>query len=57
MVHGSAPEDVEKDIEGLQTMRTLGKNMAWMLKCIEAGKNAGIDLPQTEEKIKTNFIR
>ena len=57
MVHCSAPEDVEKDIEGLQTMRTLGKNMAWMLKCIEAGKNAGIDLPQTEEKIKTNFIR
>ena len=56
MVHGSCPEDVEKDLEGLQTMRTLGKNMAWMLKCIEAGKNAGISIPETEAKIKTNFI-
>ena len=44
MVHGSSPADVEQDLEGLQTMRTLGKNMAWMLKCIEAGKNAGIDI-------------
>ena len=57
MVHGSSAEDVEKDLEGLQTMRTLGKNMAWMLKCIEAGKKAGIDIPDTEDKIKTNFIR
>lgn len=57
MVHGSSPVDVEQDLEGLQTMRTLGKNMAWMLKCIEAGKNAGIDIPETEEKIKTSFIR
>lgn len=56
MVHGSCPEDVEKDLEGLQTMRTLGKNMAWMLKCIEAGKKAGISIPETEAKIKTNFI-
>ena len=37
-------------------MRTLGQNMAWMLKCIEAGKKAGIDIPETEAKIKTNFI-
>ena len=56
-VHGSTPEDVLKDEEGLQTMRTLAQNMAWILKCIEAGKNAGIDKPQYEPKIKTSFIR
>ena len=57
MVHGSKPEDVLKDEEGLQTMRTLGNNMAWLLKCIEAGKNAGIEKPENEKIISTNFIR
>lgn len=57
MVHGNTPDEVCKDLEGLQTMRTLGRNMAWMLKCIEAGKNAGIEFPTHEEKIATNFIR
>ena len=57
MVHGTNGEEVLKDGEGLQTMRTLAKNMAWLLKCIEAGKNAGIDIPETEDKIRTNFIR
>lgn len=57
MVHGNTPDDVRKDEEGLQIMRTLGNNMAWLLKCIEAGKNAGIAAPETEEKIMTNFIR
>ncbi len=38
-------------------MRTLGKNMAWLLKCIEAGKKAGIALPEREPAVKTNFIR
>lgn len=57
MVHGSTPEQVKQDLEGMQTMRTLGKNMAWLLKCIEAGKNAGIPLPDRETKIFTNFIR
>ena len=57
MVHGSNPEDVKQDLEGMQTMRIIGKNMAWFLKCIEAGKNAGINSPEPEEKIKTNFIR
>src|SRR5574344_1868206 len=38
MVHGGKPEDVQQDLEGLQIMRTLGLNMAWLLKCIEAGK-------------------
>lgn len=57
MVHGSSPEEVLKDEEGLQTMRTLGNNMAWLLKCIEAGKKSGIKEPENEEIIKTNFIR
>ena len=57
MVHGNKPEEVLQDIEGLQIMRILGQNMAWLLKCIEAGKSNGIDLPQIEDKIKTNFIR
>ena len=57
MVHGNAPEEVRQDEEGLQIMRTLGNNMAWMLKCIEAGKKAGVTMPEIEEKVKTNFIR
>ncbi len=60
MVHGAnnKGEDVLQDAEGLQTMRYLGRNMAWMLKCIEAGKKAGIEPPKPEEtKIFTNFIR
>jgi multimeric flavodoxin WrbA len=57
MVHGNSPEEVRQDEEGMQTMRILGKNMAWMLKCIEAGKNAGIEKPELETKIKTNYIR
>ncbi len=57
MVHGNTPEEVLQDKEGLQIMRTLGENMAWILKCIEAGKNAGIKTPETEPKIMTNFIR
>lgn len=50
-------ENVLKDEEGCQIMRILGRNMAWILKCIEAGKNCGITPAQTEEKIWTNFIR
>src|SRR5512137_351935 len=45
MVHGAQPEDVEKDLEGLQTMRVLARNMAWFLKCKEAGIRAGVQLP------------
>ena len=57
MVHGNTPDEVKKDAEGLQIMRILGRNMAWILKCIEAGKKAGIDAPETEAKVMTNFIR
>ena len=56
-VHGIRPDDVSADAEGLQTMRNLARNMAWMLKCIEAGKKAGIDVPQYEPQARTNFIR
>lgn len=57
MVHGAKPEDVFKDEEGLQIMRTLAKNTAWLLKCIEAGKKEGILIPEGEPKKRTNFIR
>lgn len=56
-VHGNTPEEVMQDGEGLQTMRTLGNNMAWLVKCIEAGKQAGIQFPEREPGIRTNFIR
>lgn len=57
MVHGNTPEEVKQDLEGMQTMRTLGKNMAWLLKSIKAGKEAGISLPEKESRAVTNFIR
>ena len=57
MVHGNTPEEVLQDKEGLQIMRILGKNMAWLLKCIDKGKQLGIQTPNIEEKIHTNFIR
>lgn len=56
-VHGNTPEEVQKDAEGMQTMRTLGNNMAWLLKCIEAGAAAGITFPEREPAVRTNFIR
>ena len=57
MVHGNTPDQVLQDIEGLQTMRTLAKNMAWLIKCIEAGRKAGIAKPDYEPWTPTNFIR
>ena len=55
-VHGAAPGEVKEDAEGLQTMRILGNNMAWLLKCLQLGKEAGLT-PEREKKIMTNFIR
>ena len=55
-IHGNTAQQAEQDEEGLQTMRILGNNMAWLLKCIELGKNAGLQ-PEKEKKIFTNFIR
>lgn len=57
MVHGNTPDEVKQDSEGLQTMRNLGRNMAWILKCIKAGQSQGIDIPTAETGNKTNFIR
>ena len=55
-VHGNTAEEVLQDEEGLQTMRMLGNNMAWLLKCLQLGKEAGVE-PVKERKIMTNFIR
>lgn len=57
VVHGNTPEQVRQDKEGLQIMRTLAQNMAWMIKCIETGRQAGIDKPVYEEFTPTSFIR
>jgi Multimeric flavodoxin WrbA len=57
MVHGNTPDEVKQDLEGMQTMRTLGNNMAWLLKSIEAGRAAGVTLPEKEMRVATNFIR
>lgn len=57
IVHGNTPDEVKQDQEGLQIMRVLGRNMAWLMKCIEAGRTAGIALPEQAKKEFTNFIR
>lgn len=57
MVYGARPEDILQDAEGLKTMRVLAKNMAFFLKCKEAGLKAGIALPKAEPPVFTNFIR
>ena len=57
MVFGPAPELVERDAEGLQTMRNLGRNMAWLLKCIRAGREKGMEAPAPETAHWTNFNR
>ncbi|EHI99186.1 NADPH-dependent FMN reductase [Clostridium sp. DL-VIII] len=57
IVHGATPEQVKQDFEGMQTMRTLGRNMAFLLKCKEAGLKGGVKMPERETGIFTNFIR
>lgn len=57
MVHGSTPEEVLQDEEGIQTMRILGRNMAWLIKAIDFAKKNGIEHLPAEKKIKTNYIR
>ena len=56
MVHGNSPDEVKQDLEGMQTMRTLGKNMAFLMKSIKLGKEQ-FGLPEKEDRIFTNFIR
>ena len=57
MVHGSVAEDAPKDEEGMKVMDILAEQMAWLLKCIEAGKKAGIEAPAAKTLTRTNFIR
>ena len=56
MVHGTNADEVKQDVEGMYTMRVLGRNMAYMLKAFEAARNAGIALPEKEQAVFTNFI-
>ena len=55
-IHGAAPGEAEKDEEGRQTMRTLARNMTFLMKSIALGKEQ-FGLPEKEAKIPTNFIR
>ena len=57
VIHGANAEQAKQDAEGLYTMRVLGRNMAYLLRCQEAAKNAGVPLPEKEPAIFTNFIR
>ena len=57
MVHGSCPDDVMQDKEGMQNMRFLARNLAWLLKSREAAEKAGIQPPQQEDITYTNYIR
>lgn len=57
IAHGRVPGEVTQDEEGMQTMRNLARNMAWMIKCFDAGKKAGIETPEAERNYRTNFIR
>lgn len=57
MVHGNTPKEIKQDLEGMQTMRNVAYNMAWILKCIEVGEQSGIIVPQNEVSQRTNFIR
>ena len=57
MVHGSNAEQVLQDAEGCAVMQELGRNMAWLLHCIEAGRAAGFEHPQNPKRPMTNFIR
>ncbi len=56
-VHGNTPDEVRMDLEGLQTMRVLADNMAWMLKSIKAAEKSGVEYPTREKRQRTNFIR
>ena len=56
-VHASIPQEVEKDEEGMQTLRTLARNMIWLIRCIQLGKEQRIPFPEHEKRLRTNFIR
>lgn len=56
-VHGAAAEEVLRDEEGVRCVRVLAHNMAWLLRCIDAGRRAGVAMPLSEPPARTNFIR
>ena len=57
MIHGNTPEEVLQDKEGMQIMRYLGRNLAWLMKLVEKGDEAGIPRPEEEVRVATNYIR
>ena len=57
MIHGNTPEQVLQDLEGMQNLRFVGRNLAWVLRLVENGATTGIGAPEYEEKTWTNFIR
>ena len=57
MVHGNTPDEVRQDEEGMAVISTLGRNMAWLIKSIAAGRAAGIEAPAPVPPARTNFIR
>ena len=56
VIHGFLPGEVQQDPEGLYIVRTLGRNMAWLLKLTECGKGS-VEPPKPEEPVMTNFVR
>ena len=57
MVNGNTPDQVEQDLEGLQTMRNAARNLVWIMKCIELGKVNNVEPPKNESGVRTSFIR
>ena len=57
VVFGQTPDEVRQDLEGMQILRNLGRNMAWLIKCIEAGRAQGLLAPERERGAVTNFMR
>ena len=57
ITHGRTPGEASQDLEGMQTMRNLAKNMAWMLKCFDLGEKNGVALPDSKTEDRTHFIR
>ena len=55
--HALTKEDVPEDPEGLQTLQNLARNMVYVMKCLKAGRDAGIMPPATKEEVFTNFVR
>ncbi len=55
MIYGNTPQEIKRDEEGMQTLRNLAKNMAWLIKCVQAGKDSGIAPPHQLYKINTVY--